>query len=588
MMPPARARSSEDAGTITADRLPDILRASFEWLPVGVLMVGAEGAIVLLNRSAEQLLAYAGAELIGQSLEVVLPRARSETHTGADARDTATGRETFARRKDGAEVPVEVRVNPMVIDGRSFSLISLVNLTERRRGEAQVRRALDERIEFEALVGDLAAQFVNLRPEDVDRTIEEALGRLVRVLDIDRSALCQVTEGGGDFLHTHQWTRPGRAVPPPRVSARERFPWHLSKVLSGEVATFSAVDEIPDAVDRESVRELGARSGVTIPLMIRGRAAGALTFAAVAAARTWTAEVVTRLRVVALVFASALARKERDEDLRRVLAGQADQGARLREENAYLRHELSAFLDAPVIVGNSVGTRRVLEQVRQVAASDAAVLLVGETGTGKSLLANRIHELSRRRDRALVRLHCDALSTSARHVELLELGDGSTVFFDEIADLPLDAQAWLARVLERREIQPIQGEPPISVDVRFIAGTRHDLPAAIETGSFRDDLYDRINVLSIQVPPLRERVEDIPLLVWRFVDEFSATYGKTIDTIDQDSMEKLQRYAWPGNARELRNVIERAIMVATSRTLRIAVPGLRGDRVLAHARGRKP
>jgi formate hydrogenlyase transcriptional activator len=168
---------------------------------------------------------------------------------------------------------------------------------------------------------------------------------------------------------------------------------------------------------------------------------------------------------------------------------------------------------------------------------------------------------------------------------LLELANGSTVFLDEVADLPTETQASLARVLQSHEIQPVGTSHPIKVDLRVIAASRRDLVGCIQEGTFRDDLYYRLNVLPIHVPPLRERTEDIPLLVWRFVDEFSQTYGKTIETIDQDSMEQLQRYRWPGNARELRNVVERAMIVATGRRLRIVLPvtagGSRGSETLA-------
>jgi transcriptional regulator with GAF, ATPase, and Fis domain len=218
------------------------------------------------------------------------------------------------------------------------------------------------------------------------------------------------------------------------------------------------------------------------------------------------------------------------------------------------------------------------------------VLLVGETGTGKALLAARIHELSARSERAMVRVNCASLSggwlegalvgaehesladLEPRHVGRLELANHSTVFLDEVADLPLEAQASLMRLLQESQVQPIGGRPR-NVDVRVIAATRKDLKRAIDEGTFRDDLYYRLNVFPIHVPPLRDRPEDIPLLVWRFVDEFSAALGKPIDAIDQASMAALQAYPWPGNARELRNVVERAMIVPTGRRLHIPVPG---------------
>jgi formate hydrogenlyase transcriptional activator len=316
-----------------------------------------------------------------------------------------------------------------------------------------------------------------------------------------------------------------------------------------------------------------------------------VTFAAIRDTRSWTSAVINRLRVVALIFANAIARKQADESLRAALAELAVLRNQLREENAYLRHELNVLSGAPEILGHSPGIRRVLEQVRQVAPTESTVLLLGEIGTGKKLLAGRIHELSARRERAMVRVNCASLSAAwierelfgsergssvdaaPRYVGRFELAHGSTVFLDEVADLSRDGQATLTRALQEKHIHPVGSATPIEVNVRIIASTRRDLTRAIEQGSFRDDLYYLLNVFPIQVPPLRERPEDIPLLVWRFVDEFSEAYGKPIDTIDKATMAALQAYAWPGNARELRNIVERAMIMATGRSLRIPVPG---------------
>jgi formate hydrogenlyase transcriptional activator len=261
----------------------------------------------------------------------------------------------------------------------------------------------------------------------------------------------------------------------------------------------------------------------------------------------------------------------------------------LLDENAYLRDEIGSFVDPPVIVANSAATRRVLDQVRHVAAGDDPVLLVGETGSGKSLMATHLHHLSARRERLLVRCHCSSSVTAAteahlfgrrsgvfvrdesRQVGLFEVGNGSTVFVDEIAELTLDTQARLVRTLRRREIQPLGTTRPIPVDVRLVAATTRDLRAAVAAGTFREDLYSMIDAPSIGVPPLRERVEDITPLVWRFVDEFSTRYGKTIDAIDAQSLRRLHDYPWPGNARELRNVVERAVIVSDGRRLRIPI-----------------
>jgi transcriptional regulator with GAF, ATPase, and Fis domain len=232
----------------------------------------------------------------------------------------------------------------------------------------------------------------------------------------------------------------------------------------------------------------------------------------------------------------------------------------------------------------------VLDQINQVAATDSTVLLLGETGTGKELFAARIHELGSRHVRPMVRVNCAAIPSTlmeselfgrekgaftgalARQVGRFELAHRSTIFLDEIGDLPAEVQVKLLRVLEERQIERLGSPRTITVDTRIIAATHRNLEQRISDGSFREDLFYRLNVFPIHVPPLRERAEDIPLLVWRFIEEFSVSFAKRIDAIDRDSLAALQRYAWPGNIRELRNVVERAMIVATGKRLVVPVP----------------
>ena len=262
----------------------------------------------------------------------------------------------------------------------------------------------------------------------------------------------------------------------------------------------------------------------------------------------------------------------------------------LQAENLYLRRETQERLGTDIIVGQSPAVRRVLDQVRQVAATDSTVLLLGETGTGKELFATQIHELSARRGRPMVRVNCSAIPATlmeselygrekgaftgalARQIGRFELADHSTIFLDEIGDLPQDVQVKLLRVLEERQIERLGSPKAIRVDTRIIAATHRDLEQRITDGAFREDLFYRLNVFPIQVPPLRERVEDIPLLIWRFVDEFSRAFGKRIDAISRDNMTTLQQYTWPGNIRELRNVVERAMIVTNGTRLTLTLP----------------
>src|SRR6187551_2827829 len=254
---------------------------------------------------------------------------------------------------------------------------------------------------------------------------------------------------------------------------------------------------------------------------------------------------------------------------------------------------------AQTVVGQSPAMRRVMEQIQQVAATDSTVLLLGETGTGKELLATQVHQDSSRRGRGMVRVNCAAIPATlieselfgrekgaftgalARQIGRFELADHSTLFLDEIGDLPPDVQIKLLRVLEERQVERLGSPKPIHVDVRIIAATHRNLAQRIAEGSFRDDLFYRLNVFPIEVPPLRERVEDIPLLVWRFVDEFSKAFGKRIEGISREDMAVLQRYSWPGNIRELRNVVERAMIVSTGAQLSIPLPAV------AHPAGKR-
>ena len=242
------------------------------------------------------------------------------------------------------------------------------------------------------------------------------------------------------------------------------------------------------------------------------------------------------------------------------------------------------------VIAQSRPMRCVIEQVCQVSETDATVLLLGETGTGKEILATRIHERSARRTRAMVRVNCGAIPATlieselfghergaftgalARQIGRFELAHGSTLFLDEIGDLPLETQIKLLRVLEERDIERLGSPRTIRVDTRIIAATHRNLEQGIADGTFREDLYYRLNVFPISVPPLRERPDDVQLLAWGFIAEFSKAFGKRIDTVDEDSIVAMRHYPWPGNVRELRNVVERAMITATGPRLAIALP----------------
>jgi PAS domain S-box-containing protein len=266
---------------------------------------------------------------------------------------------------------------------------------------------------------------------------------------------------------------------------------------------------------------------------------------------------------------------------------------RLKEQNLYLQQELKSVHNFEEIIGQSPALTAVLDKVHRVASTDASVLIYGETGTGKELIARAIHSTSRRRDKPLIKINCAALPAGlveselfghekgaftgaiARHTGRFELADGGTIFLDEIGELPAETQAKLLRVLQEHEFDRVGGTSSKKVDVRVIAATNRDLLKAVREKAFREDLYYRLSVFPIQLPPLRERPEDIPLLAQYLLDKFATRIARRIDGIDSATIRRLKEYPWPGNIRELQNVLERALILATGPTIEVA-PDLLG------------
>jgi formate hydrogenlyase transcriptional activator len=269
----------------------------------------------------------------------------------------------------------------------------------------------------------------------------------------------------------------------------------------------------------------------------------------------------------------------------RVLAEQEQ--ARLRAQNLYLQEEIKSVHNFEEIVGRSPALLRALEKVARVAGTDSTVLVTGETGTGKELIARAIHSASRRHERPLIKLNCAALPMGLVESELFghekgafsgalqrrigrfELANGGTLFLDEVGEMPLDAQVKLLRVLQEGEFERVGGSETHRTDVRIIAATNRDLQRAVSEGAFREDLYYRLNVFPVALPPLRERRGDIPLLVRFFIGKYAARVDRRIEAVEPETIERLVGYRWPGNVRELQNLVERAMILATTPELRI-------------------
>ena len=582
-------------------------------------------------------------------------------------------------------------------------------------------REFEERLRFETLLSDVSSRFVNVPAERVDEEIKNAQRDICDCLEVDHSSVWQAAaDDPSTMVMSHVFRDPKLNPVPERMTGTESFPWVQAQVLRNEIVAIPRTKATPPeaAIDQQSWELYGIKSALVIPLSAGGGPTfGVLSFESASRERDWSEALQKRLRVVAEVFANALARKQADQKLcesegrlreseaRLSLAadsanaglwtldvesgeiwatektyhllglipdknldvdgflavihpddktmvknaideavqsgeeraaeyrvilpdgmirwiaargrrqpgkrGEADRlmgvsidvteakhreqeltelRDRLQAESDYLREEIGITGRFDEIIGQSEELQKVFQRIEQVARTDSIVLITGETGTGKELVARAIHNHSHRKGRLMVKVDCASLPPTlveselfgrekgaytgalTRQVGRFELANGSTLFLDEIGELPLELQAKLLRVVQDGEFERLGNPRPVKVDVRVVAATHRDLSAKIKQGSFREDLYYRLNVFPIHVPPLRDRADDIAPLIWTFVREFERKMGKKIEHISKATMEKLRSYPWPGNVRELRNAVEQALIVSQGSQLTFQLP----------------
>jgi formate hydrogenlyase transcriptional activator len=446
----------------------------------------------------------------------------------------------------------------------------------------------EELLAFERMLADLSARFANVPAEKVQFEIQVAQALLREFLGFDRSTFAEFQDDGS--LAVLSSTAIEGVDPTPLGPLPPQLSWFVARMRAGEIlAVQNPADDLPPEATGEAdyFWRTGMHSHLSIPLRIGGSVVGAIAFSAFRETRAWPDDLIARLMLVGGVFAHAITRKREQEKLLCALAEIRVLKDRLERENAYLKD--ATHVRPQGLVGKSPRFLAVLEEIAQVAQTGSTVLLLGETGTGKEVLAQAIHDASGRKDRAMIKVNCAALPATlieselfgrekgaftgalARQAGRFEIADGSTIFLDEVGELPLELQPKLLRVLQEGEFERLGGSKTIKVDARVIAATNRPLAQAVNEGKFRQDLFYRLDVFPVEVPPLRERREDIPLLSWTFVKEFSNSMGKAIDAIADDSMAALMVYPWPGNIRELRNVIERAMILARGSTLHIKI-----------------
>jgi formate hydrogenlyase transcriptional activator len=526
--------------------LPKILQAShaqalyeklFEFSPDAIVVTDSEGRITSVNSQVERTFGYTRQEIVGRPVEILVPDRFRQVHpehreaykAHARIRSMGAGLELFARRKDGSEFPVDIMLSPVETAEGRVVLSVIRDISDRKNAEEALRRSEQQ---FHALF--------EFSPDAIVASDEKG----------------RITEANVRAENTFGYKRHellGQSI----------------EILVPEQSRSAHSGMRAEYIANTRIRPMGTG------LKLHGRRKDGTVFPAdVTLGPVETANG----RIVLSVVRDLSKEKDAEEALRRS-----------EMERRYLEEELTTESKFEEIIGESVGLKRVLKLVETVAATDVTVLLLGETGTGKDVIARAIHYLSPRNERTLVKLNCAAIPTGLLESELfghergaftgaidrrigrLELAHKGTLFLDEIGDLPLELQPKILRALQDKEFERLGSTQTIPVNVRLVAATNRDLAQMVADRTFRSDLYYRLRVFPILLPPLRERREDIPLLVRSFVDKYSRRLYKKIETIEPSAMRALTRWDWPGNIRELENFIERAVILTKGPVLRVPV-----------------
>jgi formate hydrogenlyase transcriptional activator len=568
-------KQAEEALQKSEERVRLILDSAAE----AIFGCDLDGTCLFCNQAAARLLAYDDAsDLLGQNMHSLQHHTRKdgspfpidECPIFVGLRNTLGVHidDDFFWRKDGTGFPVEYWSHPMTREGKTIgAVITFFDITDRQKAEEALRKSEQRK---RTLLEINNAIINKLTQEALFASAYEAIHRVV---PFDRAAfllyqpgrktlklLSMSSDTESDFF------RLGKEydLEETRISA-----WvleHQRAVLRGDLEK-----EKQSPGDRRLLDE-GIQSYCVVPLVARGDSIGTFTVWS-AAKNRYSDDDSELLQEVANQVALAIANMKSYEEI-------AALKARLENENVYLQEEIRTEHNFEEIVGNSSALLELLQRVDQVARTDSSVLIYGETGTGKELIARAIHDRSERKNRPLVKVNCSAISAGLVESELFghvkgaftgaferrigrfELANGGTLFLDEVGELPLETQVKLLRVLQEREFEPVGSNRTVRVDVRIIAATNRNLLESIKAGSFRSDLFYRLNVFPLEVPPLRERRSDIPQLAMFFLSRCTRNLGKKMDGISAAAIESLISYSWPGNVRELQNVIERALILS--------------------------
>jgi len=555
-------------------------RSVYENSAIGVALTDLNGRFLAVNRAFETMLGYPEEELRKLTFLEITQEDYRDANRESVSELLEGKRQQFQiekqyQRKDGTLrwVSNNVSLVPGTESMPRFIMALSEDVTERKQAEDALRKSEEQ---IRSLLQINNAIITNLNQQALLHAISEAL---CPIISFDRCAIILYQPQADSFrfiavegeLHS-DYFRTGIEFGRDETSGSWVFD-HQRPLVRRDLK------EEQQYVNERRLSEEGIQSMCVVPLSPQGKCIGLLSVVSRQTDR-YSNEDANFLQEVANQVALAVQNMLSYQEI-------GSLKARLEKENVYLQEELRAEHNFEEIVGNSPALLRALHAVEQVARTDSTVLIYGETGTGKELVARAIHGRSARNGRPLVSVNCSAISAGLVESELFghmkgaftgaidrrigrfELADGGTIFLDEIGELGLETQVKLLRVLQEREFEPVGSSRPLRVDVRVIAATNRNLREAVQAGRFRSDLFYRLDVFPLELPPLRERRSDIPQLVEFYLSRFSKRMGKKIDGFSRESMDNLVSYQWPGNIRELQNVIERAVILSAGSTLRL-------------------
>ncbi len=588
----------ESEGHDQSRKIFELLQSIFDHSPSVIYVKDLEGQNLMVNTAFAAVVGLDPKEIVGKTDYELFPKEVADTYRDADRKIIDTGKpmkfEDTCPHEDGIHSYISLRFPLHNSNGEIYAIAGIsTDINELMEAKNTVQGLL----QFEYFITELSAKFINLPVEEVNEQIENGLKLVVKALEVDRSSLFQLSTDGTEMFITHSFAKKG-LQPTPHIQIQKDFPWAASKLQQGEILKISSLNDLPEeaALDRKNMERIQIKSTLVIPISLAGHINYVLTIGSLKQERSWDEKMIPRLQLIGEIFVNALERKKADKKINRLVQ-------QLKSENIYLQEEVKVIHGFDEIVGKSAEIKYILNQVEQIAPTTTPVLILGETGTGKELIARAIHSTSDRRNKPLVKINCSTLPAMLAESELFghekgaftganklqigrfEFADGATIFLDEIGDLPLELQPKLLRVLQDGEFERLGNPKTIKVDVRVIAATNLDLEKEIQERRFRQDLFYRLNVFPLTIPPLRQRGDDIPLLVTALVQKISKKMRKHFDTIPRQTIRKLQSYNWPGNVRELENLIERAVITSQEPKLRINLPeqmslGVEGNKTL--------